>query len=582
MIRLKRPLDLDLSDSKITEFLGNLQGNILKGHGRKYTAHFLVRFKPRFKKTARAWLAFFAENKVTSALHQMEQKELHLKGQEELFAIVLLSAAGYRALRINDLEIPDEGKGIFKSGMQVSFPNIEEDLQTWEDPYQSEIHAMILLAHENSKALEKEVRTIAMQLHRFCDLIHLEEGEKLTDENGQVIENFGYADGISNPVFIKQDIEKELQEMGGENWKPGASLDTVLFAEPQSNTYGSFMVFRKLEQDPANFESQVNALALKLNIDAKEAGARIMGRYPNGKPLIHKPEMAAVSIQNDFNYETDTEGMACPFSAHIRKTNPRRERNEKDIRIVRRGITYGERRVWLYGATPATESKVGLLFMSFQSDLESFEALQKRADNINFVQDGVGVDALIGRPGNGYVTSRGGEYFFAPSIPTLKRLEDLRDANLELSSTQKDRIRQGIRELGTQKAVLRKIGHHLSKGDMIAAVEELGIQASDFDALYAYLIPHLAELYSQDSNNPIMAQTNSPISELSPQLVQPYENAFLNLLDPVQLDQFSQLWVNDKDKALRFVGLRGGEQDTQLLYNYLAQFNIRLSLFIWI
>ncbi len=133
MINLQHPLDLNASDPNITEFLGNLQGNILKGHGRKYTVHFLVRFNPRFRKTARAWLSFFAESKVTSALEQIKQKERHQQGQEELFATVLLSAAGYRALRINDLEIPDEGKGIFKSGMKVSFPNIEEDLQTWDE-----------------------------------------------------------------------------------------------------------------------------------------------------------------------------------------------------------------------------------------------------------------------------------------------------------------------------------------------------------------------------------------------------------------------------------------------------------------
>jgi hypothetical protein len=38
MINLQSPLDMNLSDARVTEFLGNLQGNILKGHGHRYTA----------------------------------------------------------------------------------------------------------------------------------------------------------------------------------------------------------------------------------------------------------------------------------------------------------------------------------------------------------------------------------------------------------------------------------------------------------------------------------------------------------------------------------------------------------------
>jgi Dyp-type peroxidase family len=582
MINLQRPLDMNLSDPNIRGFLENLQGNILKGHGRQYTAHFLIRFNHRFTKTARTWLSFFANDKVTSALDQNNQKERHQQGKEELFAMVLLSATGYRALRINDLEIPDEGKGIFKSGMKVSFPNIEDDLPTWGDPYQSDIHAMIMLAHGDKEALEGEVRSIAGQLTRFCELVHLEEGEKLIDNNGQVIENFGYADGISNPVFIEQDIEKELQDMGGDKWNSRASLDTVLYKEPNSDTYGSFVVFRKLEQNPVNFNSRVTELARELRTSIEEAGARIMGRYRNGQPLILKSTVTSGPIQNNFNFDDDTAGTSCPFSAHIRKTNPRGERGEKDVRIARRGMTYGARRVWLYGENPTPEIEVGLLFMSFQSDIDSFETLQKRADDKNFIQDNSGVDTIAGRRGNQFVTPRGGEYFFAPSIPTLKNLQDKSGVSLELSDAQKDRFKHAVRKLWAEKAVLGKIGTYWSKRDLIAAVREAGVQANDIDDFYAYLIPYLPQLYPAVRTNLMVGQSNQMVAELPLQQIQPFEDAFLNLLDPVKLDRFSQLWAEGKrDEALISVGLEGGERDAQLLYGYLAQYNIQLSLLVW-
>jgi hypothetical protein len=106
---------------------------------------------------------------------------------------------------------------------------------------------------------------------------------------------------------------------------------------------------------------------------------------------------------------------------------------------------------------------------------------------------------------------------------------------------------------------------------LIAAVEEIGIQASDFDAFYAYLIPYFPQLYPY---SPMMAQAGPPLADLSLEQMQPFENAFLKLLEPATLDQFSQLWAKDKDQALESVGLPGGQKDAQLLYGYLAQFNI--------
>ena len=91
---------------------------------------------------------------------------------------------------------------------------------------------------------------------------------------------------------------------------------------------------------------------------------------------------------------------------------------------------------------------VGLLFMCYQRDIKNqFESLQfLQANNTNFFQDNTGVDPVIGRMGwepppqkwppewdtpraeqqpfsfGGFVTLKGGEYFFAPSMSFLKNL----------------------------------------------------------------------------------------------------------------------------------------------------------------
>ena len=118
--------------------------------------------------------------------------------------------------------------------------------------------------------------------------------------------------------------------------------------------------------------------------------------------------------------------------------------------MARRGITFGQRVVSPNTPDLAFEDMptgdVGLLFMAYQSDLENqFEFTQKVwVNEPNFVQDGVGIDPVIGQAAtsagqqwiskwgvntnparfdfSGFVTMLGGEHFFAPSLSTLRAL----------------------------------------------------------------------------------------------------------------------------------------------------------------
>ena len=136
-------------------------------------------------------------------------------------------------------------------------------------------------------------------------------------------------------------------------------------------------------------------------------------------------------VVNNFNYDNDREGTKCPVLAHIRQINPRTHQDEeRRHRIARRGITYGKRQPKL---EDRPQEGVGLLFMCFQSNItEQFEFLQHNA---------IGRDPIISKgqpqrqtwparwsepdtpmvelPFYGFVTLKGGEYFFAPSMSTL-------------------------------------------------------------------------------------------------------------------------------------------------------------------
>lgn len=92
---------------------------------------------------------------------------------------------------------------------------------------------------------------------------------------------------------------------------------------------GTYLVFRQLQQDVRGFwrflDSQTNS-----NPQARKHLAESMvGRRMNGDPLLPTATSPIAGIgpknaaQNQFTYDSDSDGIRCPFGAHIRRANPR-------------------------------------------------------------------------------------------------------------------------------------------------------------------------------------------------------------------------------------------------------------------
>jgi deferrochelatase/peroxidase EfeB len=207
---------------------------------------------------------------------------------------------------------------------------------------------------------------------------------------------------------------------------------------------GSYLVFRKLAQDVSGFQAAIQHLARLTGQDEEYAYAMVMGRFRDGTPLAVSQVAQGHNerIPNNFNFHGDPAGTRVPLQAHIRRMNPRgdypREYHmpltyERGHRIVRRNVSYG------------SESNVGTLFACYQCDIrQQYEFLQYNWANQPQVRSlPAGVDTIIGQGSTeqdpaahhwstasgavpfsfqGFVTCRGGEYFFVPSLPFLQAL----------------------------------------------------------------------------------------------------------------------------------------------------------------
>ncbi len=495
------PGPIDPTDPKYLSLLAHLQGNILKSHGRNRTINLFLTFAPDTETEVENWIGAFTRRFVTSALRQINESiEFKTNGLSgRIFATLSLSAAGYSFLN-RDLSAFVEKKtpGLstnvrFTAGIRAARPELNDPpIETWEiNGPDTEIHALVLLADEDETRLNDVLQIVIDDLDERGILAEMEivEGRGLRDKNNQPLEHFGYRDGISQPLFFVQEVEEERGRFGTSAWDPSASLTLVLVPDPFApapESFGSYFVFRKLEQNVAAFKAREKALADQLTtfveanglpaFNEERAGALAVGRFENGIPVELTGSDQAVQFRdvNDFNYHTDAPPARCPFHGHIRKTNPRgdtrrvtlpslgipasdaTDEQERGRRIARRGITFGERVLNEAGQLvppvlnddgtldPPVEGAVGLLFQCYQASIpDQFGFMQHSwANNPDFPKQNVGIDPIIGQGEapildqqwppvygdagqpqassfSGFVTMRGGEFFFTPSIPFL-------------------------------------------------------------------------------------------------------------------------------------------------------------------
>ncbi|EJL35381.1 hypothetical protein [Novosphingobium sp. AP12] len=481
-VTLDAPISWIAAVDEDAQMLGGLQPNILKSHTREFFTILFLKFNVR--DDGMSFLRELATDGINPALmksamdHLLEVETFKQEGTPGTpYVGVGISARGYDLLGVPKQRQPADVS--FQKGMthnETVAALGDPDVDTWDGHFRQEIHAAIMvgdqLAPPHNAALARIKQMIAER--PTISLLGQQKGNGLRNKNGDGIEHFGYVDGRSQPLFLIEDIESEtLNSDGTTNWNPRFGLSRVIVPDPcapdSSIHFGSYFVFRKLEQDVKAFKKKEAELARALDlsaVDAERAGAMLVGRFEDGTPLTtQSAEGNHNPVPNDFTYNSDPDGGKCPYFAHIRKMNPRgsggfeAEESERLHIMARRGQTYGVR------TDDPNDGKVenkpsegvGLLFMAFNSSIgEQFEFVQMNwANNGGFpsVPPGrldPGPDLVIGhgaRPqidcpvhwGANFeehashrqvdavaqtVTMRGGEYFFAPSLPFLRTLGD--------------------------------------------------------------------------------------------------------------------------------------------------------------
>jgi len=249
---------------------------------------------------------------------------------------------------------------------------------------------------------------------------------------------------------------------------------------------GTFVAIRQLPQDVDGFNTFIGMKADELNemsnlravvggpVTPEWVAAKMMGRWQDGTSLLERtaalPPVAAKPVEDDendknkggakpekkldnsFNFgDDDPQGLACPFGAHIRRTNPRQSLHPSDptqLEIINRHRILRRGRPYHHPAKGDNPVEKGLLFVALCADLErQFEFVQQTwvaSPNFHRLQDEPDPIVATDQPDQpraftipttagsvtldnmqGYVGVRGGGYFFLPGRASLLFLIDL-------------------------------------------------------------------------------------------------------------------------------------------------------------
>jgi Dyp-type peroxidase family len=345
--------------------LSQIQGNIVPGFYKDAQNFVFVRFPSA--DAGRAWLnAIFPAVSWADEVAAVNQQYIDAKRANpgrtvpvdpRLFVNVALSFAGLQ-------KIGARNRGLFPQEFKADPKQRAQRLNDFDFGFadwpvggpQTEADA-VLVVGGNSDA---DVELVQNDLTGGVEILKggICRGRSLG--NGR--EHFGFKDGLSQPDPPEpKDLAAWTVNAGADVIAPGefiVGLPDQTGARsnggPPWASNGSYMVFRRFQQDVDGFNAETKRIADHLagqgvGLSDDQVAALLLGRTRDGRLLALR------------NFSDDELGTKCPWFAHIRKANPRDrpEENPDTHRIIRRGIVYG---------SPGETDK-GMLFVCYQASI---------------------------------------------------------------------------------------------------------------------------------------------------------------------------------------------------------------------
>lgn len=464
----------------------DLQGNILRGYNKKFVRHLILTVD--VPAASRRWLCD-AISGDESLAPQITTAEPWVGGKPRTCVNIGITHSGLAALGVSEASLnsfPHEFAAGMASRNKMIGDTGPSDPAGWNREWQDSdrVHLMISV-HADEASDRAAIAERILGASSAFRLLAALDGEAFPGD----LVHFGYRDSISQPQFDgvygpgNLPDDQPRVEIGAMLLGYATPIEDLRWRVPTPHVLGlngSFNAFRVLEQQVEEFEAfltagafalEENPLADRLLPPGSEAkwvppmsrhdalremiAAKMLGRWRNGVPLELSPQTPSPvppicdKKLNNYGYSNDQDGQRCPIGSHMRRSNPRDaktvQRNTNHARrLVRRGIPYGP----IYDPAHPVGAERGLLgsFMCASLTVQ-YEALQYDWTNLGLLDPRitgtndpllgnndpcfsrfmfpVGEDEVTFRGFSSFVHTRGGAYFFQPSMSAIGYLASL-------------------------------------------------------------------------------------------------------------------------------------------------------------
>jgi Dyp-type peroxidase family len=449
--RRREPARIDLAD---------IQGDVLRGYTFPTAAYLFLHVDD----------ARLARSLMGRMLAHIATAEPWARRAPKTALHVALTYAGLEALGLPD-PVLDSFPDVFREGMAARAERLGDRGPSapahWEPGLGTgEAHALVTLYAVDGRHLEAARDELnAVGADGAVTVVHEQRAEALEDGR----DHFGFYDGIAQPAMEGAGVAArpgDGRTDGDGRWREVAAGEFLLghrdedgglpaAPAPPFDRNGTYQVYRKLAMDVPAFRRFVAEQGARFPGGPELLAAKIVGRWPDGTPLELSPAAPDPTIADDpecinaFTYAADPDGLRCPLGAHVRRANPRDSPGffggllSNRHRIIRRSRAYGPPPA--EGALADDGVERGLVFVCFQTDIwRQFETIQALwIDDGDPFGLGRDKDFLVGEPAAAggkmtipgsppfflapqprFVTLRGGEYLFRPSMSALRALAD--------------------------------------------------------------------------------------------------------------------------------------------------------------
>ena len=346
----------------------------------------------------------------------------------------------FRGLRA--IGLPEDSLGTFppefRAGMAARAALLgdvgENAPERWEYPFgSSDAHVLVAIYANDDAGLEAMLDK-ARQSHSDLPAIEVLYRLRFSELPGGR-NPFGFKDGLHNPrvqgALTASPLENGPMLKAGEIVLGYPDEDGHIAIAPSPDILrrnGTYVAVRKFHTRVAEFRRYLRDNSASLE-EEELLAAKMVGRWRSGAPLVLAPSRDDEALgadpdrNNQFSYADDDKGLACPFSAHIRRVNPRDALRDDVVavdrhRFIRRGTNFGP--PLPDGVMEDDGVDRGGVFLLIGTDLgRQFEFVQSQwIANGNFIGHGQEQDPLLGncdQPGD----------FTIPHRPIRRRLHGL-------------------------------------------------------------------------------------------------------------------------------------------------------------